>query len=71
MDGYVTIATFFEPSRADFMRSVLEAEGISVFMANENFSALGIHNALLSGGMKLQVPEADAERATEFLEGVN
>lgn len=65
---FITIASFLTPEPAYLARARLEAEGIAAFLENE--SAVGMVGVLSNavGGVKLQVEEADAERAAEILE---
>ena len=67
MDTFITVATFQFPHEAYVIRSKLESEGIDVFLKDEltvqnhNF----ISNAI--GGVKLQIPSAQQEKATPIL----
>jgi hypothetical protein len=65
---FVTIATFLTPEMAYLARTRLDAEGIAAFLENE--SAVGMLGVLSNavGGVKLQVEQADVERAAEILE---
>ena len=64
----VTVLTAFNPADAHLARSRLEAAGFHPFVANEN-SALGTDGyALAVGGILVQVPEAEAADAREFLD---
>lgn len=67
MDVFVTVATFMWPTDAVVPRGLLEGEGIEVRMKDE--MTVQVHNfySQAVGGVKLQVPEADAERARELL----
>lgn len=56
-----TIATTYEVFEAEFLRNHLEAEGFEVFLADENL-------ALMVGGIKIRVPEDEADEAQEFVE---
>jgi hypothetical protein len=65
---FVTVMTAFNPADAQLTRSRLEAAGFHPFILNEN-SALGTEGyALAVGGIFVQVPEAEAADAKEFLE---
>ena len=65
---FVTVLTAFNPADAQLARSRLEAAGFHPFVANEN-SALSIEGyAITVGGIRVQVPEAEADDAREFLE---
>ena len=68
---FVTVLTAFNPADAQLARSRLEAAGFHPFVANEN-AALSIEGyALAVGGIRVQVPEAEADDAKEFLETPN
>jgi hypothetical protein len=62
-----TIATFLAPEEAEIAQSALEAEGIAAYL--EGASTVGMtwifSNAV--GGVKLQVVEADEQRARDIL----
>lgn len=62
-----TIATFDTPTAAGFVRSRLEAEGITVFSENMEMVGMAWHLGNAVGGIKLKVLEEDAERATALL----
>lgn len=65
----ITIAQCNLPAEAYAMRVHLEAAGIPVFLADELTVAMDwlLSNAI--GGVKVQVPEHYAERATQLLVG--
>jgi len=64
---FATFFTAFNPADAQLVRSRLEAAGFHPFVANE-LSALSIDGyALAAGGILVQVPEAEAADAKEFL----
>ena len=64
---FVTVATAFNPADAHLARSRLEAAGFHAIVTHE-LSALSMDGyALAAGGIKVQVPEAEAADATEFL----
>ena len=63
----VTIFTAFNPAEAQLVRSRLEAAGLLVFVAGE-LAALSIDGyALAVGGIRVQVPDVDAELALELI----
>ncbi len=65
---FSVIFTALNPAEAQLVRSRLEAAGFHPFVANEN-SALGTEGyALAVGGIRVQVPSAEAAEAREFLE---
>lgn len=63
----VTVFTAFNSAEAQLVRSRLEAAGLRVFVTDE-LSALSIEGyALAAGGIKVQVPDVDAEAALELI----
>jgi len=65
---FVTIFKAFSPAEAQLVRSRLEAASFHPFVADE-LSALSIDGySLATGGIRVQVPEAEAADAREFLE---
>jgi hypothetical protein len=65
MEDFVTVATHYSTAEADPERLALEAAGIRVFPTDEDLSTLITPTTF--GGIKLQVPAADAARAEEVL----
>jgi len=61
----VTIRQYADSARAELDKSVLAAKGIHAFLADENSVAAGFGGVL--GGVRLQVAEANAERARQVL----
>lgn len=63
-----TIATTYEVFEAEFLRNHLEAEGFEVYLADENI--VGAFNLLAPavGGIKIRVPDTQADEAREFVE---
>lgn len=63
----VTVFTAFNSAEAQLIRSRLEAAGLRAFVTDE-LSALSIEGyALAAGGIKVQVPDVDAELALELI----
>lgn len=64
---FVTIATFTLPSELAVIKGKLESEGIDCFVKDE--LTVQVHNFLSNavGGIKLQVRNTDASKATELL----
>jgi len=60
----VTVATVGQNYEAYILKGLLEEEGIAVYLKDELFSQL---LAGVSGGIKLQVSGADAEKARELI----
>lgn len=63
-DDLVTVATFRSTVEAQLSRTKLDAHGIRTFVSDELLSTIDPH---CFGGVRLQVPQADAEQATELL----
>ena len=64
----VTVFKAFSPAEAQLIRSRLEAADFHPFVADE-LSALSIDGySLATGGIRVQVPEAEAADAREFLQ---
>lgn len=61
----VTIATFTDPSQAHLMKGKLEQSGILCCIQDESVSNILPHYSMATGGMRLQVPSDDVERAEE------
>jgi len=63
----VTIFSAFNPAEAQLVRSRLDAAGFHASVANE-LSALSMEGySLAVGGIRVQVPDAEAVEAREFL----
>src|SRR4051794_33328095 len=64
----VTIATFGQSWEAHLAAGKLEAAGIPAVLVDENINAVGggLYTSM-SGGIKLQVPQIDVDRALEAL----
>ncbi len=63
----VTVFTAFNSAEAQLVRSRLEAAGLRAFVVDE-LSALSIEGyAVAAGGIKVQVPDVDAEAAMELI----
>jgi len=63
----VTIATLFNPADAHLVRSRLEVAGFHPEVMHELSSLSMDGYALSAGGIRVQVPEAEADEAREFL----
>ena len=63
----VTVFTAFSPAEAQLIRSCLDAANFHAVVTHE-LSALSMDGyALAAGGILVQVPEAEADDAREFL----
>ena len=63
----VTVGTFDMPTEAHLAKGLLEANGLTAFLADELTVGVAWHLSNAVGGIKLQVPETDVERATGIL----
>lgn len=66
----ITLATFSRLQDADLARARLEAAGINSSFLSEACDVWVLGAAPIVGGVRLQVDEADAERARELLADV-
>jgi hypothetical protein len=64
---FITVFTAFNPADAHLARSRLEAAGFHPFVANETAALSMDGYGLTVGGILVQVPEAEAADAKEFL----
>lgn len=62
-----TVARYSSPLEAHMVRGLLEAEGIDSTLSNELFSAVDSPVAVATGGVAVQVREAEFARAAEVL----
>ena len=62
----VTVRQYINPSEAELDKTLLEEAGIPVFLADANSLSIGYGGVL--GGVRLQVEDADLERAHRVLE---
>ena len=60
---WVTVATFWQPAQAHVARLKLESEDIPCIISDENLVSVYWLYANAIGGVKLQVPEGDVDRA--------
>jgi hypothetical protein len=68
---FATVYIAFNPADAQLVRSRLEAADFHPFVAHE-LSALSMDGyAMAIGGIRVQVPEAEADEAREFLAAPN
>ena len=68
MARFVTVATYDETFRADIARSAIQDAGIEVRIADREIVAMEWVLSAAVGGIKVQVPAAEAYRAREVLE---
>lgn len=62
-----TVFKAFNPAEAQLVRSRLEAAGFHAIVAHE-LSALSLDGySMAVGGIRVQVPESEAEEARQFL----
>jgi len=64
----VTVATSYDIVEAEMLRNQLETQGFEVYLADENI--VGVMNLLASavGGIKIRVPDTEADEAARFVE---
>jgi hypothetical protein len=62
----VTVRQYINPSEAELDKTLLEEAGIPVFLADESSMSVGYGGVL--GGVRLQVEDADLDRARRVLE---
>jgi predicted RNA-binding Zn-ribbon protein involved in translation (DUF1610 family) len=67
VNNLVTIALFSDPIEANLQRSLLEAKGITCFLADENLISIIPLYSLAVGSIKLKVPESEVKEAMEVL----
>ncbi len=64
---FVTVASFDEVYKAELAKTVLEEEGIDVQLHDREIVAMEWILSNSVGGIKVKVPEAEAERASSIL----
>lgn len=70
MKQLVTIKTFTYPHEAYVIRGKLESEGIQTFLKDEMTVQVYNFYSNAVGGVKLQVPSEDVERALSIIDSV-
>ena len=70
-DRLVTIATFWSPVEANLARNNLDAAGIRAILVGEETVGMAWHLTNAIGGVKVQVREADADRALVVLDEIS
>lgn len=68
LNKLVTVRTFDTPIKANMALSFLETEGVEGFLEGEETVGMAWHLGNAFGGVKLQVREEDAERASILLD---
>ncbi|HEX4084811.1 MAG TPA: DUF2007 domain-containing protein [Chthoniobacteraceae bacterium] len=63
----ITIRRFGNVAEAGFAQSLLESVGIQAALADENAYTLGPQ--FVPWGIRLQVPESEAQRSLDILDG--
>ena len=64
---WTLVMVFTIPQEAYIVRSLLEAEGVQTFLEDEDTASVHNFYSNAIGGVKLQVPAAQAGRAVEIL----
>jgi hypothetical protein len=67
MSRFVTVAAFNEVPKAEIARNILEEAGIRSYLSDSELVAMDWLIANAVGGVKVQVAEEDAERASAAL----
>ncbi len=67
MSELVTVTTFLTAHEAELARGYLEANGIEVFLGDQEMTRIASHLIPMIGGIKLQVRSEDADRVRELL----
>lgn len=67
MNDWITVATFTYPHQSAILKGRLESEGIQCFIKDENIVNANPFYSNAVGGVKVQVRENDAERASEIV----
>ncbi|HEU5078313.1 MAG TPA: DUF2007 domain-containing protein [Opitutaceae bacterium] len=62
-----TVASFGSPMEAQMLRARLEGSGIAAFLRDENMVTLDWLASNAVGGVKVDVPDDDYEKAMELL----
>lgn len=70
-NNFVTVATYNNSLEANLAKQLLEAEGISCYLANESTVDLAWHLTVAVGWIKLQVHESDVAQAKFILGSSN
>ena len=65
---HILVAQLFIPSDAHILKSLLEAEKITVFIFDEGFSSLTPADAIAVGGIKVHVPFEQKEKAQQIVD---
>ncbi|MDA8097219.1 MAG: DUF2007 domain-containing protein [Desulforudis sp.] len=65
MSRLVKVATFFSPAEAHLFKDLLDAQGITGYLFDEQLQVLIPHPM---GGIKLMVAEEDRQRAIELIQ---
>jgi hypothetical protein len=68
MSRYITIATYIGAWEAHLARAKLESEGIFAVVLDDQISSINWFYSNAVGGVRLQVCEADAQKAALILE---
>lgn len=69
--AFVTLKTFDNPIDAHMLKTKLESEGITVYLFDENINTLNPLYNIATGGIKLNIAEADLAQAVAVLEAMD
>lgn len=67
MSELVTIEVYSSVGKAELMRSVLEEQGVTCYLADDQIAAMDWLLMSAVGGVKLQVAQQDVDRAQVLL----
>ena len=70
-DKFLTVATFETSIEAGFAKSLLESDGVQVFLVDEHTTAMNWGCNLALGGIKLKVFKEDAEKASKIMKEIS
>lgn len=62
-----TVATFWKPEEAHLLRLRLSEAGIPAFLQDEHITQMHPWRAAAIGGVRVQVPESDFDRAQRII----
>lgn len=68
MENWITISSYEQSHQAHVVKTYLESEGISVYLKDEITSQVTTGYGAAIGGVKLQIPQEQYEKAFELLE---
>ena len=67
MASLATVGTYYNPCDALIAKSLLEQHGFTVFLHDRYYTALSWDHVVAVGGLRLTVPDAEADDAVHLL----